>query len=220
MADALKIKVCGMKDPENLEKVLDLRPDFVGYIFFRGSRRFVGTDPDPALFSLPQNRSIRVGVFVNEPQGSMEQHVSSGNLDLVQLHGQESPLYCKNLVNEGVHVIKALDPGMIAEPGKLQEYYGVVHYFLFDTPVSSHGGSGKKFNWELLKPYELPVPYFLSGGIGPGDEADIHRMQGMWLHGVDLNSRFESAPGVKDVSLLEAFMGKIRNGSENGVSSR
>lgn len=95
-------------DPENLEQVCNLAPDFVGYIFFKGSKRYVGDQPDNALFSIPENRVARVGVFVNEPLLSVKRVFDSGRVDMVQLHGTESPEYCKALVNEGIHVIKAM----------------------------------------------------------------------------------------------------------------
>jgi phosphoribosylanthranilate isomerase len=210
MADSLKIKVCGMKDAGNLEEVCILRPDFVGFIFFRSSRRFVGDQPDPVLFAIPDNSIKRVGVFVNEPLMSVKRIVESGWLDMVQLHGNETPDYCKSLVNEGVHVIKALDPEVLGNQDALKAYYGVVHYFLFDTPGKGHGGTGRKFNWDLLEGYSLPVPFLLSGGIGPHDGAAIMNLDQMWFHGVDLNSRFELEPGVKNVKQLGNFIREIR----------
>ncbi len=206
----MKIKVCGMKDADNLEAVCSLAPDFVGFIFFKGSLRYVGIRPDPALFAIPPKEATRVGVFVNEPLQSVLRIVDSGWLDMVQLHGSETPEYCKALVNEGVHVIKALDPGIAGNEDKLKAYYGVVHYFLFDTPGESHGGTGRKFNWDKLTGYSLPVPFFLSGGIGPNDGPAIREVDQMWFHGVDLNSRFELEPGVKNVKQLEGFFKEIR----------
>lgn len=210
MGEYLRIKVCGMKDPENLEEVCNLSPDFVGYIFFRGSRRYVGDQPDSSLFSIPENRVSRVGVFVNEPFLSVKRIIDSGWVDMVQLHGAESPEYCKALVNEGVHVIKAMDPGVVNKGDTLKSYYGVVHYFLFDTPGEGYGGTGRKFDWDLLSGYTLPVPFLLSGGIGPEDGTAIRKMDLMWFHGVDVNSGFETAPGHKDVELLKEFINEIR----------
>jgi phosphoribosylanthranilate isomerase len=210
MGKTLKIKICGMKEPSNLEKVCALGPDMVGYIFFRGSRRFVGDEPDPALFTIPGPAISRVGVFVNEPALSLQRIAGSGRIDLVQLHGDESPGYCKMLVNEGLHVIKAMDPSSAGDRELLRAYYGVVHYFLFDTPVEGYGGSSRKFNWDTLEAYNMPVPFLLSGGIGPGDGPAIKTLDQLWLSGVDVNSRFETSPGMKDPALLEAFISELK----------
>ncbi|MEN8158214.1 MAG: phosphoribosylanthranilate isomerase, partial [Bacteroidota bacterium] len=199
-----------MKDAENLEVVCSLAPDFIGFIFFKGSVRYIGIRPDPALFSIPRKETTRVGVFVNEPLISVQRIVDAGWLDMVQLHGSETPAYCKALVNEGIHVIKALDPGLIGNENGLKAYYGVVHYFLFDTPGENHGGTGRKFDWDVLTGYSLPVPFFLSGGIGPDDAPAIRELEQMWFHGVDLNSRFEREPGLKNVKQLENFFKEIR----------
>lgn len=210
MSVALKVKVCGMKEPDNLEQVCRLDPDFIGYIFFRASARYVGDHPDEALFSLPGDTVSRVGVFVNEPILSVRKMIESGWMDLVQLHGSESPEYCKALVNEGVHVIKAIGPGHLDEMERLEEYYGVVHYFLFDTAGQGSGGTGEKFDWGLLEKYAQPVPFLLSGGIGPGDAPAIRELDHLLLRGVDVNSRFEDAPGRKNIKALKSFIKEIR----------
>ena len=116
------------------------------------------------------------------------------------------------MVEKG-HVIKAIGPDYlesIERMKKLEEYYGVVHYVLFDTTGKGHGGTGEKFDWALLEKYRFPVPYFLSGGIGPEDVEPIRKMEQLWFHGVDVNSGFEDAPGRKNIELLESFMKKIR----------
>jgi phosphoribosylanthranilate isomerase len=210
MTDQLKIKVCGMRDPQNLEEVCGLGPDFIGYIFFRGSKRYVGEKPDPVIFEIPENRIQRVGVFVNEPILSVQHLVEKGWLDMVQLHGNESPEYCKALVNEGIYVIKAIHPEFMMDESSLMDYYGVIHYFLFDTPGKGFGGTGLKFNWDLLEQYNVPVPFILSGGIGPEDGKVLRELDHMWLRAVDVNSRFETEPGIKSVSQLKDFMKEIR----------
>ena len=199
-----------MKEPANLEQVCNLGPDYVGYIFFKGSRRYVGDKPDTALFAIPDNRMSRVGVFVNEPLLSLKRIIDSGWVDMVQLHGTETPEYCKTLVNEGVHVIKALDPDALENGDSLKAYYGVVHYFLFDTAGEGQGGTGRKFNWDLMRDYSIPVPFLLSGGIGPDDAKAIRELDLLYFHGVDVNSRFEIAPGQKNIELLKGFINEIR----------
>lgn len=210
MSSVLKIKVCGMTEPGNLEQLCALHPDFVGYIFYRGSARFVGDTPDEALFSLPGDSVSRVGVFVNEHILSVRKIVEAGWVDVVQLHGSETPEYCKALVNEGVHVIKAIGPDDLDSLDRLEDYYGVVHYFLFDTAGGGSGGTGEKFDWSRLEKYELPVPFLLSGGIGAGDAPSLLELNHLQLRGIDVNSKFELSPGVKNIEALEAFIKEIR----------
>lgn len=199
-----------MREPENLEQLCALDPDFVGYIFYRGSSRYVGDNPDEALFRIPGERVSRVGVFVNEHILSVRKIVKDAWVDLVQLHGSETPGYCKALVNEGVHVIKVIGPGDLDSPERLEEYYGVVHYFLFDTAGGGSGGTGKKFDWSRLEKYKLAVPFLLSGGVGPGDASSILDLDHLLLRGIDINSRFELSPGMKDIEALKAFFKEIR----------
>jgi len=199
-----------MKDPANLEQVCGLAPDFVGYILFRGSKRYIGDHPDPALFSIPGTHTGRVGVFVNESIEEVRKWALSGRIDHVQLHGNESPDYCDSLLIEGVRVIKFLDPLRHLGEETVSEYREKVSYLLFDTPSEGYGGSGRKFSWDLLQQYNQSVPFLLSGGIGPGDEPLIAGIRHPQLTGVDLNSGFETEPGVKDVGLLETFIQTIR----------
>ena len=170
----------------------------------------MGEYPDEALFSIPGDRISRVGVFVNEPILAVRNIVNSGWVDVVQLHGSETPEYCKALVNEGIHVIKAIGPGHLDSMDALEDFYGVVHYFLFDAAGEGKGGTGKKFDWNQLEKYELPVPFLLGGGIGPGDASSIRELDYLLLRGLDVNSRFEDSPGRKNIPALEAFIKEIR----------
>lgn len=204
----LKIKVCGMKDPDNLEKLCAIGPDYVGYIFYPESKRFVGLQPDSALFSIPPVGILKVGVFVNEQIYQVKQIVEKYRLELVQLHGEESPEYCRALMEVGIPVIKALHPSK--EDSGPEAYNGLVRMFLFDTPGPGWGGSGRKFDWSLLKHRRIQLPFLLSGGIGPGDSRVIREMENEKLWGIDLNSRFEIAPGLKDIRLLEDFFTEVR----------
>lgn len=210
MFHPLKIKVCGLRDPENVEQVCGLEPDFVGYIFFRGSKRFVGKDPDPSIFRMPKKGTGKVGVFVNEKISAVKRIFDSCCLDMVQLHGDESPAYCISLVEAGIPVIKVIDPGSMNSIGNITDYGELVRYFLFDTPGEERGGTGRKFNWDLLDEFSIPFPFLLSGGIGPGDGPGIAGICHDWLFGIDVNSRFEISPGIKDVELLESFIREIR----------
>jgi phosphoribosylanthranilate isomerase len=204
----MKIKVCGMISPWNLEQVCALEPDFVGFIFYPGSKRFVGESPDPALFQIPGPGIRKVGVFVNESVSSVKEAFGSKHLHMVQLHGDESPDYCRTLSKEGIPVVKALD--VQTDLALLEEYREQVDYFLFDTKGPGYGGTGQKFDWDLLRKIPSGLPFLLGGGIGPGDAGAVLDMDHGGLLGVDLNSLFEVSPGIKDVGMLRDFMVKIK----------
>ncbi len=210
MNRSLKIKVCGLRYPENVEAVCELEPEFVGYIFYPFSKRFVGEKPDPAIFMISNPGIGKVGVFVNEEISRVKQIYSLYQLDLVQLHGTESPRYCQELKEEGILIIKALKPMAGRVERSMEAYKNDVHYLLFDTPGREHGGTGRKFDWELLNTISVPLPYLIGGGIGPED-GDAFRKHGFnALFGIDVNSRFELSPGMKDINLLKKFMNEIR----------
>lgn len=206
--DLLQIKVCGMRDPQNLEQLCELAPEYVGFIFYPPSKRFVGTDPDRALFDIPGAGIKKAGVFVNEDFGRLINTVEKYGLEVVQLHGEESPEYCLRLSREPVELIKALDPGLSAV--EVQKYLGLVDLFLFDSAGPAYGGSGQKFDWNLLENSGLSVPFLLSGGIGPGDAGMIKALDFKGLMGVDINSRFELSPGMKDMEAVKEFIMEIR----------
>jgi len=204
----VQIKVCGMRDPLNLEQVCALLPEFVGFIFYPRSKRFVGTHPDPALFDIPGPAIKKVGVFVDEELSQVRKAIRSYGLEAVQLHGGESVDYCRQLSGEPVQVIKAVDPHD-AYP-ELERYMEVVDYFLFDSAGAGKGGTGKKFDWKLLKDLPHSAPFILGGGIGPGDAGTIRSLHFRGLIGVDVNSRFELSPGLKDIEGLKEFFIEIR----------
>jgi phosphoribosylanthranilate isomerase len=206
----LHIKVCGLRDPGNIEQVCRLGPDMVGYIFYPHSGRYVGADPDPAMFRIPRPPVRKVGVFVNEPLLAVQRTFEKYHLDLVQLHGEESPEYCMALAGSEIPVIKAFGPGIIGNREEIAEYVEQVSYFLFDSRGPGYGGTGEQFDWDLLQRFSIPFPFILSGGLAPEDASRISVLEHDWLWGVDLNSRFERSPGLKEVELLEHFMQKIR----------
>lgn len=213
----MKIKICGLTDPENAAEVCALDPDFVGYIFFRGSPRFVGEKPDPALFRIPGEQTARVGVFVNEETSEVIRRFEQCRLDLVQLHGAESVSYCRDLVEYGIPVIKVFHPEnpdrksddhMLEK--EMEGYSEAAHYFLFDSGGSGEGGSGHQLNRRFLSATDIRLPFLLGGGIGPEDAALVKTLVHPALYGVDVNSRFESSPGMKDAGLLEQFINELR----------
>jgi phosphoribosylanthranilate isomerase len=206
MIKNLKIKVCGMKFTHNREKVEELPVDFLGFIFYPKSKRFVGENTDPGLFT---SAKTKVTVFVDENAFEILGLAKNLGFEYVQLHGKENPKTCQLLKSQGLKVLKAFNLNDSFKFDKLQEYETTVDYFLFDTKSDLPGGSGKKFNWEILEKYHGKVPFFLSGGIGPEDVEDIKKLQHPQLFGIDLNNGFEDEPGVKNVKKLEEFIAKI-----------
>jgi len=204
----MKIKICGLRSPRNLEQVCTLSPDFVGFIFYPRSKRFVGTSPDPSLFQIPGPDIQKVGVFVNETLTDLLHSFETHQLQCVQLHGEESPEYCRRLSEEGITVIKALD--VRTAGARLEEYRDQVSCYLFDTPGPGRGGTGHKFDWDLLKQVPAGFPFLLGGGIGPEDHGALLALDHDGLRGVDVNSRFELSPGVKNVGELKKFMAKLK----------
>lgn len=203
----LKIKVCGNKDAKNLEQVCSLQPDFVGLIFYEKSKRVVDTK---ALKRIPENCvAKRVGVFVNAPIEEIKRKVKTYGLDYVQLHGDETPDFCHK-VSQIRPVFKAFQIYDNFNFSNLNNYISRSYMFVFDTASKGYGGSGKKFNWELLAAYNGPVPFLLSGGIGPEDVEAVKGLHHPMLAGVDINSRFETEPGIKDIDKLGSFIKQMR----------
>ncbi len=197
----MKIKVCGLKEPGNIAAIAALEPDYAGFICYERSPRFIGDLPAEVVSSL-RSGIRKTGVFVNAEEQTIMQYLDKYSFDAVQLHGSESPGLCLRLKSSGVQVIKAFGIDEHFDFAQLESFLNSVDIFLFDTKTSAHGGSGKVFNWDLLQAYQLSVPFFLSGGIGPENAEDAAQINHPRFYGVDLNSRFETAPGYKDVALL------------------
>lgn len=206
----VKLKICGMKFPENIAAVAALQPDYLGFIFYPGSKRFVDALDPQVLANLKDIR--KTGVFVNGSLKEIAEMVALYNLQALQLHGQESPAFMAALRKQhpDLELIKAFGVAEDFDFAELTPYQGLTDYFLFDTKTPEHGGSGQKFNWALLARYTLDTPYFLSGGIDIDTAEALIGIQDPRLHAVDVNSRFESAPGLKDIDKLIDFKEKIR----------
>ena len=209
-----ELKICGMLHPENIAEVAALQPDYLGFIFFKGSKRYAaGLDPE-VVKALPQ-QIRRTGVFVNEAAEVVLELVHQYGLNAVQLHGAESPEYCREIaqyvkaIQPEFKVIKSFGVNVEFDFQQLEAYLGVVDYFLFDTQTPDHGGSGKKFDWSLLDKYKLDVPYFLSGGIGPESVEALNGISDPRLLAIDINSRFELEAGLKDAGKLKEFKNKL-----------
>jgi len=204
-----RIKVCGMRDPENISRLAMLPIDYMGFIFYPASPRYVEKKLDFSVLTLLEHRGIaKAGVFVNDPPDKVINIAHENRLEVIQCHGEETPEYCARLRQEGFRVIKAFRVNEKMDKEWLERYKESCDYFLFDTFSPSYGGSGKKFDWTLLKMLKSEKPFLLSGGIGPGDEKEIARvvLSEDLLYAVDLNSRFEVSPGVKDVGKIDSFI--------------
>ena len=193
------IKVCGMREADNIREGETLGIDMMGFIFWPKSSRFVTQRPD----YLPK-RVKRVGVFVDEDPEQVKRLAVDYDLDYIQLHGQESPSYIFQL--GGLHIIKAFNISTAEDLLQAQPYEGIVDYFLFDAKGKSVGGNGEKFNWDVLSAYNGSTPFLLSGGIGLDDATNVKAFHHPKCIGIDLNSRFELAPGLKDVAKLKEFI--------------
>jgi phosphoribosylanthranilate isomerase len=206
MTRKLKIKVCGMKYSKNRQEVEKLGVDFLGYIFYPPSKRFVGANPDDGLFN---SEKPKVGVFVDENAFEILGLAKNFGFEWIQLHGKENPKTCGMLKKQGLKIIKAFSVDENFNFANTEAFARVTHFFLFDTKTKLQGGSGKKFNWEILKNYQGHTPFFLSGGIGPDDIESIKKINHPKLTGVDLNSGFENDPGVKNIEKLEEFIREL-----------
>lgn len=205
----IKIKICGMTDPDNVKEIAGLDPDFMGFIFYPRSKRYVGNNPDGFLFNTAPG-ILKTGIFVNEEPSQLIYIKELYGLDLIQLHGKESPEYCKNLWNKGLQLIKAFGLSSSFDFSDLEKYVEVCEYFLFDTLSENHGGSGLKFNWQKIYEYKINKPFFLSGGICGEDVQSIKHIDHENFYAVDINSRFETSPGIKDFRKVENFITAIR----------
>lgn len=218
----MKVKVCGMKYIENMEAVAALEPDYLGFIFWEPSKRyFTGKVP-----SLPVSIK-RVGVFVDASIDEIVDKFIQAPLDLVQLHGKETAQFCAQLKEElkelekahqktkGTYkIIKAFSVGTTFTFEKLTPYESYCDYFLFDTKGPLPGGNGFTFEWHLMSSYTSDIPFFLSGGIGPANIPELSEFLASPLaqkcHAIDVNSKFETSPGLKNTKELQIFINKLR----------
>ena len=213
----MKIKVCGLKYTDNIKAVAALSPDYVGFICYAPSPRYVADMPASVLDELPSG-IYKTAVFVNEDEKTIGDLVDTFGFDAVQLHGNEDADFAGSLKEKAI-VLKAfgLHPGF--DFGKLDEYEGKVDYFLFDTKTDLHGGSGKTFDWTILDDYTLNTPFFLSGGLSLDNLHEVRAIQHPMFYGVDLNRKFETAPGLKNIEKLEQAFNIIKQQTTNEIRS-
>ena len=205
----MKLKVCGMKYIENIKSIADLKPDYMGFIFYEKSKRnFEGIIPE-----LPKGIK-KTGVFVNEYIDIVVSLVEEYQLEAIQLHGDESVDYIKELKKhlKNIEIIKVFGIKDDFDFSLLEPYLEEVDQFLFDTKGKERGGNGVKFDWSVLEKYPFSKPFFLSGGIGLEDAPIIKEIQnlGLPISAIDINSRFETKPGFKNIEALKSFKKKLR----------
>lgn len=235
------IKVCGMRETENIREVAELGIDMMGFIFWPESPRFVkmisaraGIIPDYSeerlrkmrqgqeSSSAAASRPKRVGVFVDEMPQSIVTRVYNYDLNYVQLHGNESAVMIENLkrtlipdIAPDIKIIKALSIREKDDVKRWREYEGTADMLLFDTKCKTVGGSGEQFDWSVLEAYDGNIPFLLSGGIGPDDAERVLKFSHPQFAGIDLNSRFEISPALKNVDELKSFIQTIRQHEQN-----
>jgi phosphoribosylanthranilate isomerase len=205
----MKLKICGMKYPDNILEVGTLLPDYMGFIFWEKSARYF----DGTLPTLPQSIK-KTGVFVNANKEEIEAQVLKHDLQAVQLHGQESVAFChelKNTLANTTEIIKVFSVDDTFDFNQLEPFETVCDYFLFDTKGKLPGGNGTTFDWKVLEQYPSQKPFFLSGGIGL-EEIDLVKQilkTDLPIYAIDVNSKFEIEPGLKNTKLLASFKQKI-----------
>jgi phosphoribosylanthranilate isomerase len=211
----MRIKVCGMTRPEQVMQLDEMGVEFAGFIFYPKSPRYVFSHMSKEQLKKLKGQHInKVGVFVNTPAEEVLQMVDSCGLYLVQLHGDESPRYCEKISNY-VTVVKAF---RMREGENIlwraKDYQDVCDMFLFDTEGAGYGGTGKKFNWNILKGENVRKPFFLSGGIQPEDVELLKEFEkesvAKDLFAIDINSKFEIAAGLKNMDAVRTFVNHIK----------
>ena len=203
------IKVCGMRDVDNIIQAGMAGMDWMGMIFWQKSARYVD-NPDTAK-AIPEGVK-KVGVFVNELPENIVEKADKYNLDIIQLHGSEEVDTIRELrlrLHDKVFV-KAISVSQTEDIRLAEMYDKEVDYLLFDTKCKSVGGSGRQFEWSILQNYKGDTPFLLSGGIGPDDAENVKAFKHPMMAGIDLNSKFELSPGLKDVEKLSAFIAETR----------
>jgi phosphoribosylanthranilate isomerase len=211
---AVRIKVCGMTLPEQVVALDEMGVDLAGFIFYAKSPRYMATKISPDRMRQIKGRIAKVGVFVNMQYDELMRTVDSYRLDMVQLHGDETPIFCEQVANY-VTVVKAFrlsdnDPiDWMVKP-----YHDAADMYMFDTLGAGYGGTGKKFDWNVLKDAVINKIYFLSGGIEGGDEQKLKEFMkepaGQKLFSIDINSKFEISAGVKDMVRVKKFVEAVR----------
>lgn len=204
----LKLKICGMREPENIHLVANLFPDYLGFIFYEKSKRFVADILPKTLQEIPKNIE-KVAVFVNEKAEVIEAIAHKYHFKILQLHGNESPSFCKTLQEKGYTIIKAFNIADVEDIAQIATYHNSIDFALLDAKGKEAGGNGVTFDWQLLEKYDYEIPFFLSGGISLENITAIKALNHSKLYAIDVNSKFEISAGLKNVELLQELTQKI-----------
>jgi phosphoribosylanthranilate isomerase len=211
----MRIKVCGMTDLQQMHQLGEMGVEFAGMIFYHKSPRFVLKHLNGEMVKRAKLKVYKVGVFVNASYDEILNHTENFGLDMVQLHGDETPKFCEKVSNY-ISVIKAFrltDTDNI--PWMIKDYTEAADMYMFDTMGAGYGGTGKKFNWQMLNGLNIAKPFFLSGGIEPTDATAVKEFAkedvAKDLFALDVNSKFEKIPGMKDMELVRKFVGEVRS---------
>lgn len=196
-----------MKFPENIKQLLALEIDYIGFIFYKKSKRYLDNVPE----TIDYKSTKKVGVFVNATKKEILEKVTKFNLDYIQLHGNESHNFCKSLFEKGCKIIKAFSVDDDFDFSICEKYVAVTDLFLFDTKGENPGGNGQVFNWEKMTSYKISKPFLLSGGISPNHVKVIQNFYHKQCVGIDVNSGFEDFPGLKNIKRLKRFIDEIRS---------
>ncbi|MDE6538243.1 MAG: phosphoribosylanthranilate isomerase [Muribaculaceae bacterium] len=202
----MKVKVCGMREAGNIKEVAASGIDYMGFIFYPKSPRYCGDALTPEDIATLPAGIVPVAVTVNASEEEIEDIARRLGISAFQLHGSESPESCARLREKGYKIFKAFGIREDEDFSRMLPYVDVTDLFIFDTSSARHGGTGRKFDWSLLKKYRLPQRFLLSGGIGREDAGEINNFLHPCFAGIDLNSKFETEPGLKDAGLLETFL--------------
>ena len=203
------VKVCGMRDANNILELIKLKPDYLGFIFYDKSKRFVTSFPE---VEIPSDIK-KVGVFVNETIDEIIEIADKNKLEAIQLHGNESPEYCeelKVLLIRNVEIFKAFSIDENFDFSKTEAYQKVCDFLLFDTKGKEYGGNGVKFDWEVLENYKGTTPFLLSGGISKNDAKEIKKISHKAFLGIDINSGFEIEPALKNIANIKEFKQNLK----------
>lgn len=199
-----------MRNQSNIEDLVKLKPDYIGFIFYPESKRFIGEQIPDVIQTLIPVYIQKVGVFVDEPFDNLLEKFRDNKLDMIQLHGNELPGYCERLKKLDIPVIKVFNINSVFDFETVKPYDSYCDYYLFDTASELRGGSGLKFDWKKLDQYKDDKPFFLSGGIHSTDIEEIKKITHVELYAIDVNSGFEIEPGVKDIPKLKSIIEEIR----------
>ncbi len=200
-----------MKYPENIRAVAAHAPDYMGFIFYEKSKRYTGEDLERDMLKNLAPSIIKVGVFVNHSTEFIEERARTYQLELLQLHGDESPAQCADLKSKGYKIVKVFQVDDAFDFGVTEPFKSHVDYFLFDTKSEGYGGTGKRFDWDLFKKYDNQIPLFLSGGLDIENIDEIKNLNYLNIHALDINSKFETEPGRKNDGKVKLFIDRIRD---------